>query len=437
MRSSAQGLRQLRCPNAAPGGHHGAVTSLPDGYRAVDLTADHARELLTVDAWAFVGSTDLDAMTQWPLPIDWERTRGVRADDDELVAVHASYPYEVFPVPGARTAVAGLTWVGVHPGHRRRGLLSAMIDDHFARSLARGEAVSALFAAELGIYGRFGYGHAAPSVSMSVPRGAALRDVAGADDVRIRIDSVDPERHGPLIAALHDAVDRPGWAARTQLQHASFLHDPVEFRHGAEPARIVLAERDGAPVGYVLLRRKMDWAPTGPDGVVRVIEVAAADPAAARALWGVVLDMDLMTRIEVGNLAPDDPLLSLLVDPRAADPRLRDGLWVRLLDVPAALAARRYQTAVDVVLEVTDRRLPANAGRWRLTGDLDGAEVAATSAEADLALDVRELGSVYLGGVSPAALATAGLVDERTPCALHRAATAFGWPLAPVSSWVW
>ncbi|HMO10387.1 MAG TPA: GNAT family N-acetyltransferase [Actinotalea sp.] len=412
--------------------------ALPDDYTPVDLAEQHRRELLTVDTWAFPDSIDLDKADSWPLPVVWDRARGIRAGDGELVAMHASYPYRDFPVPGGRTHVAGLTWVGVHPGHRRRGLLSAMIDEHFTRSLSRGEPVSALYAAEMAIYGRFGYGHAARSLRLTVPRGAELRGVPGTEQVRVRFESADPERHGEIVARVHDDVDRPGWAPRAAAeQRAAFLHDPPEWRQGAEPLRIAVAERDGQPVGYALLRRKMDWASGGPRGVVRVREVVAHDPAAARALWGVLVDLDLMSTVEVGNLAVDDPLVHLLVDPRAAEPQLRDDLWIRLLDLPVALAARRYQAPVDLVLEVSDRRLPANAGRWRLVGGPEGAEVTAAAGEPDLVLDVRELGAAYLGGVSVAALAAAGLVTERTPGAVHRAAVAFGWPVAPVSSWVW
>jgi len=413
------------------------MTPLPEGYRPVDVPAARRDELLLVDGWAFPGSPTPEQAKDWPLPLSWDRARGVEAEDGELVAVHASYPFTRFPVPGGRTAVSGLTWVGVHPAHRRRGLLRTMIEEHFTRSLARGEAVSALFAAEPAIYGRFGFGLAAMDLHLTIPRGAALRDVPGSADLRLRIEHLDAERHGPVVAALHGAVDRPGWATRqsAELQAAS-LHDPDLYREGAESARIAVVERDGVPVGYARFRRKGDWAPAGPRGVVRVRDVVAADPAVAHRLWSVLLDLDLMATVEVGNLPVDDALLRMLVDPRAALPRLGDNVWVRLLDVPAALAARRYAAPVDVVLEVADALLPANTGRWHLVGGPGGATVTATDAPADLALDVRELGAAYLGGVSLAALATAGQVTELTPGSLAPAAVAFGWHQAPVCGWV-
>ena len=85
---------------------------------------------------------------------------------------------------------------------------------------------------------------------------------------------------------------------------------------------------------------------------------------------------------------------------------------MRILDVPAALAARRYAAPVDVVIDVDDPRIPANTGRWRLVGSPDAATCTPTDAPADLALDVQALGAAYLGGTSLAALAAAGEVTE-------------------------
>lgn len=418
------------------------MNSLPDGYRATDIPQSRHPELLTLDTWAFPSTVSEEKLLELPMSIDWDRARGVETDDGELVACHASYPYADFPVPGTRTAVSGLTWVGVHPGHRRRGLLNAMITDHFTRSLARGEAISALFAAETAIYGRFGYGLASSSLYLKPKRGAALRDVPGADQLRVRVERIDPDRHGALMQQVHGRIDRPGWVSRTTPgQLASWVDDPEAFRDGYESLRIVIVGDDATDAtarGYALFRRKNDWREEGPRGVVRVREAVAPDAVTARALWGVLLDLDLMADVEVGLLALDDPLWFLLVDPRGALPRISDNLWVRLLDVRAALAERRYAVPVDVTLEVTDARLPDNAGRWRLVGSPDGATVTdAGDAPADLALDVRELGSAYLGGVSLEALAAAGLVRELTPGAVRRAALGFSWPVAPVCSWIW
>ena len=428
----------MRFPVAPSARDDRRMTALPPGYRAVDLPSERRADVVALDQIVFPDGLSTEAFMTVPLPLTWERARGVEADDGELVAMHSSYAFAQFPVPGARTAVSGLTWVGVHPGHRRRGLLSTMIDEHFRRSLQRGEAVSALFAAEPGIYGRFGYGLAAMDLRVKVPRGSALRDVPGSERLRVRIETLDAERHGDLVRAVHSAVDRPGWATRESAAHrAAHLADPEATRDGMEASRIVVVEDDGVPVAYAIIRRRSSWQDAGPRGTVHVRDATAPQPAAARALWGVLLDLDLMATVDAWPLALDDPLFHLLVDARSALTRISDNLWVRLLDVPRALEQRRYATDVDVVLEVTDARLPANAGRWHLRGDDASAEVSATDRSPDLTVDVRELGAAYLGGMSLAGLAGAGLVGEHTDGALRRTATAFGWHLAPVCSFVW
>ncbi len=424
---------------------------LPAGYRFRQLTPDDHRAVLEIDAWAFPSSGSLEDAARSASPLTWERAVGIEADgadDGSLVGHHASYPFSRFPVPGGELPTAGLTWVGVHPQHRRRGLLTAMMDLHLARCRERGEALSALFAAEYPIYGRFGYGRAASDLRVTLRRGAELRDVPGAAEHTVRVEHASPERHGELVARVHRAagaapgglpgVNRPGWATReTEALQTAYWNDDPAFRRGLESRRVVVVERDGEPRGYATFRRKLDWTTTGAQGTAHVGEVVALDAAAARALWGVLLDLDLMTETKPFVLAPDDVLTQLLLDPRVAGPQLVDNVWVRVVDVPTALAGRRYAADVDVVLGVRDDRLPDNAGAWRVrAGAFGEATCERTDAEPDLELDVRELGAAYLGGTSLAALATAGLVTVRTPGALAPASAAFGWPVAPVCSWV-
>ncbi|CAA9396688.1 MAG: Enhanced intracellular survival protein [uncultured Quadrisphaera sp.] len=427
-------------PQPLPGG-----ASAPDGYQLVTLGPDDRDAYLGVDVLAF-GQPDLEDP---PVPVDWSRAAGVRttpADGaaGELAAVHASYPFDL-PVPGARLPAAGLTWLSVHPLHRRRRLASAMIAHHLQRTAARGEPLSVLTASEASIYGRFGYGSAAPVVTVTVPRGAALRPVPGSERLTTRLERADATRHAAVVHAVHTAAGaagpgRPGWAPRsTPALQEAFFWDPPGERHGAEALLLLTVSDPGAEDAghgtraHALVAR----TPTTVGGDldrVRVREAAAVDPAAARALWGVLLDLDLTTVVEA-RLPVDDALLHQLVDARSARPVVRDQVWVRLVDLPAALAGRRYPAPVDVVLEVTDALLPANAGRWHLVGGPQGAQVTRTGSEAHLALDVRDLGAAYLGGVGLAALAGAGLVRELVPGTLAPASTAFGWPLAPACSW--
>jgi predicted acetyltransferase len=420
------------------------MTPLPDGYRVVTVPHERKAEFRAVDHLAFANEPDEKTVEIVPDQLEWDRTAGVERADGSLAAVHSSYDFDL-PVPGGEVARSGLTWVGVRPDERRRGLLTAMMDFHFTRSLERGEPVSALTAAEMAIYGRFGYGCASDEVRLTIPRPARLRDVPGSDALTVRLATADPGEHADLVHALHTAAGagRPGWVLRSSdALRRGRLADPPAWRDGGEPLRIVTVhDESGEPRAYALLRRKDTWTPTGARYPVTVKEAVAVDAAAAHRLWSFVLDMDLTHEISVRGLATDDPLLTLLVDSRAAVPQVGDNVWVRILDLAPALTARRYAAPVDVVLEVTDDRLPANAGRWRLrTGAADArgfsADVTRTDDKPDLRLDVRELSGAYLGGRSLAAYARAGLVAELTPGTLLPTATAFSWPLAPVCSWV-
>jgi predicted acetyltransferase len=421
-----------------------AAMSLPEGYRVVEVPHERKDEFLAIDGMAFAMEQSPETLAIVPDTLQWGRTMGVDAPDGALAAVHASYRFTL-PVPGGAVPCSGLTWVGVRPDHRRRGLLSAMIGAHFERSAARGEPVSALFAAEAGIYGRFGYGQAAADVRLSLPRGASLRPVAGSERLTVRLATLDADVHADLVDDVHRAAGagRPGWVTRdTPELRRNHVVDPPAWREGGERMRLATVHApDGAPVAYALLRRKEKWEHGGPQYTVSLRAAAAASPAAAHRLWTFLLDLDLTVRVESPMLPLDDPLLALLVDPRGALPRLGDNLWVRLLDVPTALTARRYCAPVDAVLEVSDDLLPANAGRWRLTTAPSGdggwaATVTRTDESPDLRLDVRELGAAYLGHPVLTAAARAGLAEEARPGAAHTVAAAFGWPVAPLCSWV-
>ncbi|MBD7920284.1 GNAT family N-acetyltransferase [Cellulomonas sp. Sa3CUA2] len=410
------------------------MSTLPAGYRTVVVPPERIEELRTVDQLAFAVAPDPEVDQLLPFPVPHDRLMAVESADGTYAAVHGSYDL-VMPVPGGQVACAGLTWVGVRPDERRRGLLRAMITTHLERSLGRGEPVSALFAAEAPIYGRFGYGSASDQVRLTVPRGAALRPVAGSEGLTVRLERVDPARHAELVEDLYvrAGAGRPGWVPRaTPVLRAYTVGDPPSRRAGFEPL-LLATVLDGDDVRAVaLFARKGSWGEDGPDAVVKVREASALDPASTHRLWSFLLDLDLTATVETPPLAVDDPLLHLLVDLRPARRRLTDNLWVRLLDVPTALAARRYAGPADVVLEVTDTLLPENAGRWRLVVDADGAaELSRADADADVALDVRELGALYLGGRSAAAMGGAGLVlGDRA--ALDRLTTTFASPLAPV-----
>jgi predicted acetyltransferase len=342
-------------------------------------------------------------------------------DDGRIVAATGTYSRQV-TVPGGVVPCAAVTAVGVVPTHRRRGLLTEMMRRQLEDVRASGDPVAVLWASEGGIYGRFGYGIAA-----RVGRLTARRPMAR---LATPPPPGDPLRAGPAgehvehMRAVHERVrgERPGMLDRPGPWWDVRLYDPESERRGAQPLRAVVV-----PDGYALYAVRSDRDQDGPAGEVAIRELVAATPAARALLWAFLLDQDL-TRTITWRLAPsDEPLWLMVNDPDAVRVLLERALCLRLVDLPAALAARGYAGEPDVVLEVSDAFCPWNAGRWRLAGG----DCERTKAQADLALDAADLGAAYLGGTTLSELAAAGRVAELRPGALARASAAFVGAVAP------
>lgn len=334
-------------------------------------------------------------------------------DGGELVATAGSFDFSM-TVPGGPLPVAGVTWVGVLATHRRQGVLTALMTRQLADLHDSGTPVAALWASEAGIYGRYGYGPASWRLELALPRGAAFR--AAVEPGALRLVPPGCEQVRETYARV--AATTAGWPQRDAAWWDAAVHDPEHRRGGAGPLLCVATEG-----GYALYATAARWEHGLPAGEVRVREVVAETPAARARLWRYLLDLDLMSTVRVPMAPPDEPLvLDLLAEPRAARAALGDGLHVRLVDLPAALAGRRYAADVDVALAVRDARCPWNAGTWRLVGGRDGASCTPTTDAPDLALSVADLGAAYLGGTPLRARS----VDERVRGALSRTSTAFG-----------
>jgi predicted acetyltransferase len=341
-------------------------------------------------------------------------------------------------VPGAVLPVAGVSAVSVLPTHRRRGILRSLMHRQLADIAARGEEpVAALWASETPIYGRYGYGRASTTAYFSFGRGDGALAAAVPSDPALELRLAEPEAVLAELSKVYETVRgaQPGFFARSEDWWGRVLHDPADERHGWSPLRCLLAQDASGVRGYALYCAVERWDdPTGlPEGGLTVRELVAADPAAGAALWHNLLSRDLVTTVTAEYRSPEDPLLYQLLDARRARVRVIDGLWVRIIDLPGALARRAYSGPVDVVLEVTDELLAGNAGRWRLRAGADGRGAACerTDDPADLALDVRELGAAYLGGTRLGTLAGAGLVRELRPGTLGPLSAALTWDPAP------
>ncbi|MFC9547857.1 GNAT family N-acetyltransferase [Streptomyces sp. NPDC056956] len=362
----------------------------------------------------------------WRSLTEFGRSVGVW-DGETCVGTAGAFSFRLTVPGGASVPAAGVTMVSVAATHRRRGLLTSVMRRQLDDVRSWGEPLAVLTASEPPIYGRFGYAAATHQLGATIDTARVTLSVPdGTDGVRLRY--AEP-------ASVLDACEsvyarlvplRPGMLARRPGWERLALLDPESDRDGGSPLQCVVAERDGEVVGYARFHVKPGWGPAGPDGTVVLRHMAALDPAADAALWRFLFDVDLTSTLVVHNRPVDDAWQYLVSDPRRCLPTLRDSLYVRLVDVGAALAARTYQAPVDVVLGVEDAFCPWNAGRWRLSGNAKGASCERTDEAPDLALSVRELAAAYLGGVSLAALARSGRVRELRRGALAEASVGFG-----------
>ncbi|MCX5375131.1 GNAT family N-acetyltransferase [Streptomyces sp. NBC_00091] len=341
-------------------------------------------------------------------------------DGDALVGFMAAHAFRLSVPGGADLGCPGLTFVSVAPTHRRRGVLTALMDEQLRRAGAEGSPLVALWASEAAIYGRFGYGAATQGLTVEIDSTRPLALRIDPDPRPLRL--VGPEEALTVIAPHHEDARRTRAGRPTRSAErwtGEWLCEKDEEDEELSPPRIIALGAPGEPVaGYVLYRTKPedDGGATRTPGLVRVDELEADTPAVAAALWSCVASLDLTGRVSAWGRPLDDPLLHFAADRDQVRVTAQyPALWLRLVDVRAALTGRSWAAPVELVLELADVRLPANAGRFRLKAGPGGATYEPARAAPDLSLDVRELAACYLGGTRAEELVAAGLVAEHTP----------------------
>ncbi|MGW4383291.1 GNAT family N-acetyltransferase [Kitasatospora sp. NPDC004531] len=348
-------------------------------------------------------------------------------DGPRCVATFRSFDTELTVPGGARIAVDAVTGVTVNSTHRRRGLLSGMMRHDLNAARERGLPAAILIAAEYNIYGRFGFGPATRSTGWQVDvlRSGGLRahlpvhrghriDFATLEEVR----RLGPELHERWRPTQPGAIGRP--TAWWQLRTGEIDLPGFEWKEGFTALH---RTADGTVTGLInyTVDDKFDGA--YPDCPLNVRDFLALDQESANALWAFAFSVDWVRHVTAPHLRPDDPLPLLLNDPRGARRHGDDSdfTWLRLLDLPAAFAARTCTAPGRLVLDVTDPE-GWTAGRWALEAAPDGTgRLTPTRDAADLALGVDVLGTLYLGGDTAIRLADAALLTELTPGAAARA----------------
>ncbi|MEU9657448.1 GNAT family N-acetyltransferase [Streptomyces chartreusis] len=393
-------------------------------------TTDEDRDVFIDTVHAAFGrftETPIEGGGLWWSALELDRCLLARAADGRPVGTAAAHSFEL-TLPGEQLVpAAGVTAVGVLPSHRRQGVLSAMMRYQLAELRARGEILSVLLASEAPIYGRFGYGPATYTARLTVPRHqAALADprarraadtaVSGSDD-----GSIEVLRRAECDEILEAVYDR---YRRAQPGALSRPHRWWALRAGQPPIspapRYVAVHRDahGVPDGYASYS-------IGEGNALTVDETIAADDGVFTALARFALGHDLVSRVVFKHVPAEHPLRWQFADFRAGEVSGdTDWLWVRLLDVPRALTARGWFTDGELVLDVQDPFL-GERNRYLLTIRDGKADCVPTDRDPDLSLDVRDLGSIYLGGTAPSTLVRAGHIRAHRPDGAALADTLF------------
>jgi len=414
------------------------MTSMPDEIVLRNPTEAEFHRFFAPLSIAFNRRMTDDEIDNDRRTIELDRFIGA-LEGDSVVGCGGAHSFRL-TVPGGEVGAAGITGVGVLPSHRRRGILRQMMTWWFEQAHARHEPVAILWASEAAIYQRFGYGQATQQTFLEAhtDRIRFLRPVETPGRIRL----IELDEAMTLFPPIYDALrpHLPGSVNRTEGRwRHELLADAGWSRTEQGDKILVTIERDGEARGYAIYRQKSDWDLTGPKGIVTVHEVAALDPVSEQALWQWLFGIDLIGTVKGWRGPAPHPLQLMVTEPRRLATTLNDGMWLRIIDLPATLAGRGYDLAGTLRMEVTDVFRPSNAGRWELSvhgrgAAGDGAARVARidpASEVDLALDISDLAAVYLGAFRFADLAQAGRVRECRAGGLATADALFSTPRRP------
>ena len=234
---------------------------MSDSPIRVDRAADPGRFLATDQTVWFAevsaASTEV-LLTGLPAEPAVREPTSTASDPTTYPGVYGVFPLTLMapgPDGGLRPLpCAGLTWVGVHPDHRRRGVLTAMMRHHLEQVHAEpGTHVSALHASEPAIYGRYGYGLASLELKVVLSRGTTLTAPeldAAAAAVTLRTATISEAGMAHRMRECHMAYAELGAVVGAAEYYDRICLQLPEHQRGKEPWRVLLASRDGPEVGF-------------------------------------------------------------------------------------------------------------------------------------------------------------------------------------------
>ena len=332
--------------------------------------------------------------------------------------------------------VMAINTVAVRPTHRRRGLMRMMMDHHLRRARAEGFALAALSASEATIYGRFGFGVATRHVGWKIDtRCFAIRpDVVVAPG---SLELADPPLDKNIferLSAGHQLTHRGAFSALgMHLAKADGTWDFDEQGPSRKLRYLLHFDDSGTPDGFAEFKHGgFENKQSDSPAPTAILSVCSPSPEIDRALWQGLASFDLVEKLTYESAAPDDPLPSSLVDPWAIKQNvIRDGIWLRILDLEKAVADRGFESDGHVVIKVVDS-MGFCEGAWCITVREGRGEAARTSLSPAVELGVDSLARLWFGDVTAVQLARSGLIHG-SPGSVQKLSRLFATAFRPVN----
>jgi predicted acetyltransferase len=346
--------------------------------------------------------------------------------DGSMAATMGVFPFTV-RLNGEPVRMGGVTAVGTLPSYRRQGLLRQIMKQGLETMRERGQAYAILWASMAAIYQRFGYGSATTRVDYKFdPRTAQLRDNRPTSG---SVSLMTSEDAFPIIKQLYIQDATP----RNMALHRSTVIwrvDTLRPRHkGDAMYTVVYRNEEGEPRGYLVYgtHEATERSSPGPDQTLTVKDFVALDMEGYRALWQYILKHDLVGTVRIwACIAEDDPAPDLLLEPRMLQRSTMDGIWMRVVDVEAAVPQRPYGSRGELTFRIEqDDLCPWNNGSFLMETDGKTTAIRRTDRKPNLTMSINSLASLLAGHRSATRLARAGLISAIREPALDTADAIF------------
>jgi len=363
---------------------------------------------------------EIRALTVDDLPASWELTRiafgaskeappgwlterpgrvtwGVFDDRGRLVAKAMDRDQRHW-FGGRLVPATGLAGVVTVPELRGTGLGRMALTRTLHAARERGAVIATLFRSGPGPYRSLGCEEVGALTWVEVPA-SAFAAMERPETIALRAAEV---QDAPAIDEIYRSVAR---ASAGMLERSGSIFEGLHTLERVDG--VTLAVGAGGVEGYASWDREDGYDASGRLSVYDLIATTPDATSALLAMLGSWRDVAPTIRLRL----PDGDPITLLAPLVHTTVESRDAWMLRVLDAPAAVAARGWPPhlsgAVDLALE--DDVCPWNAGAWRLVleGGEGRLEPGGTGA---VRITMRGLAVLYAGAADPAVLRRAGLL---------------------------